>query len=923
MTDFVISNDLIVLGMSTFSGGQTFDGQMIVDLDNTEALLVRKDGDGGDVFIVDTSNSLVQLPGSVALEIGATPAAAGSIRLDNGSSITMRNAADNGDLNIWSSPQSNEIDFGDAANPVINVLGTLMDTNRIRILVTQAQAFIVANASNASMLTVDTSGNIMTVARGVQTAPTSSVDRLILDAVDLASNSTVGFSHSLLIVGKSETAGGVDHDSNWRMFVSPLTTTAFDGQSLFRITAAIDGAAGTEIVRMSDEGRFAISQPEQVSIGSPTFIDNVQVNITGSFIDDYGGGPTETHKVKIGGGQTGDTGRTNRQTVLDISNAFITTQNLSQTIAEVGGMSVISPSITPGTDTITVAYNLKVNNYPTVGTENYGLLVDGSAATANLTALVRIGKSGLQTGIKLLVGGSVGFDNLDANTQMRLTGIYTSDGTVNSASLLHVHTTLLPEDGTTDHITGAFFQGTLRTQVAADENVANISQVRIDEPNIQDNLTGTGEITNAQSLLITGAPTEGESNYAQRILGGDLQIANASAFLFRNGSDSADLTALSMGASNFLEIGGAGSAEFEQVSIYSLGGIVLFPTDDARVQTDGDPAFRVRTAGSVTLFQVGQSQTTVSGNLAVSGAGPHAIAGTPSGIIGLIISETFTSDGSGTLAAGVFITQTLVGASGDTTSLTGTTFISAITTQTETESITNISQVEINEPFITDNLTGSITNAQSLLITGAPTEGGSNWALRIISGDVEIGGDLIAFGAGGGGSRITFRGCSTFYLGNLDTPDEMFFGSGTTPTVASAVASFEGNVFKFRNSAANEQFMRVRQASALVATPSGSSATAAGLVPSGSFLVGVTTRVVTTVTGPAGYDVGDGADVDRWGNSIPVASGNTSDLSDATADAHGSFAGGSDVVITSDGVDFTGGSIRITVHYMNLQAPSS
>jgi len=127
---------------------------------------------------------------------------------------------------------------------------------------------------------------------------------------------------------------------------------------------------------------------------------------------------------------------------------------------------------------------------------------------------------------------------------------------------------------------------------------------------------------------------------------------------------------------------------------------------------------------------------TLAANLAVSGAGPHAIAGTPSGIIGLIISETFTSDGSGTLASGVFITQTLIGASGDTTSLTGTTFISAITTQTETEDITNISQVEINEPFISDNLTGNITNAQTLLIVNAPTEGVANYALRVASGDV-------------------------------------------------------------------------------------------------------------------------------------------------------------------------------------------
>jgi len=169
---------------------------------------------------------------------------------------------------------------------------------------------------------------------------------------------------------------------------------------------------------------------------------------------------------------------------------------------------------------------------------------------------------------------------------------------------------------------------------------------------------------------------------------------------------------------------------------------------------DGQSVFKITaeidTGGPTTVFTLSDTgDLTVPGALAVSGAGPHAIAGTPSGIIGLLISETFTSDGSATLASGVFITQTLVGASGDTTSLTGTTFVSAITTQTETESIANISQVEMNEPFITDNLTGNITNAQTLLIVGEPTEGVSNFALRVASGLSQFGGTAQAATATG------------------------------------------------------------------------------------------------------------------------------------------------------------------------------
>jgi hypothetical protein len=121
---------------------------------------------------------------------------------------------------------------------------------------------------------------------------------------------------------------------------------------------------------------------------------------------------------------------------------------------------------------------------------------------------------------------------------------------------------------------------------------------------------------------------------------------------------------------------------------------------------------------------------TITNDLVVSGAGPHSIAGVTSGAIQLLIGSTFTSDGSSDIASGIFHTPAIVGAPGDTTSLTGTTLTAGITTQTATESISTISQLQINEPFITDNLTGSILTAQTLLINGTPTEGNLNLALR-------------------------------------------------------------------------------------------------------------------------------------------------------------------------------------------------
>jgi hypothetical protein len=57
--DLVINGDLQVDGGGSLSFDEIIEGTQVIDVTNTEALLVRKDGDGGDVFIVDTTNSRV------------------------------------------------------------------------------------------------------------------------------------------------------------------------------------------------------------------------------------------------------------------------------------------------------------------------------------------------------------------------------------------------------------------------------------------------------------------------------------------------------------------------------------------------------------------------------------------------------------------------------------------------------------------------------------------------------------------------------------------------------------------------------------------------------------------------------------------------------------------------------------------------
>jgi len=112
-------------------------------------------------------------------------------------------------------------------------------------------------------------------------------------------------------------------------------------------------------------------------------------------------------------------------------------------------------------------------------------------------------------------------------------------------------------------------------------------------------------------------------------------------------------------------------------------------------------------------------------------------------------------------------------------------------------------------------------------------------------------------------------------------------------------------------------------ASTEVVGMSGATVTASSLIPAGSFIIGVTVRVTTTITGATTFDIGDGTNVDRWGAAIVLTAGTTTDITDFTAAGFGQFDTANDVVLTANGANFTAGAVRITIHYMTLTAATS
>lgn len=102
------------------------------------------------------------------------------------------------------------------------------------------------------------------------------------------------------------------------------------------------------------------------------------------------------------------------------------------------------------------------------------------------------------------------------------------------------------------------------------------------------------------------------------------------------------------------------------------------------------------------------------------------------------------------------------------------------------------------------------------------------------------------------------------------------------------------------------------------------SKTTSALVPDGAFLLGVTTRVTTTGTTCTSVDIGDGTDVDMFGDNTGVTAGTTTDNSGATAQfARAPATAAMNVTITGVGGNCVSGVWRVTAHYIQPAAATS
>lgn len=100
----------------------------------------------------------------------------------------------------------------------------------------------------------------------------------------------------------------------------------------------------------------------------------------------------------------------------------------------------------------------------------------------------------------------------------------------------------------------------------------------------------------------------------------------------------------------------------------------------------------------------------------------------------------------------------------------------------------------------------------------------------------------------------------------------------------------------------------------------GTSATTGVVIPAGAMVIGVTARVLQEVTGSlTGWRIGTAGASDRFGRNLGLAAGSWGRGMLGTPMTYYSAAA---LVLTAEGGSFSGGAVRLALHYLETRLPA-
>jgi hypothetical protein len=390
-----------------------------------------------------------------------------------------------------------------------------------------------------------------------------------------------------------------------------------------------------------------------------------------------------------------------------------------------------------------------------------GIQVDGNQVISN-SGMITVDGTGPH-----VIGGST----LDY-ARFYVQGNFSSGGAA-TESIGQLYTgTLTGANGDTNYQAGSVLNNAITTQ-SNSETVNIVAQLYVTEPQIT---VGTDTVLQSAAVYVSGAATEASNDYGLFVdggvsrLDGGLVVGNLATLdgILHVFEDSASVNS-SAGVN--IEQDGTGDARLQFETTGATTWVMGIDNDvsDAFVIGDGD----LGTADVLSLATGGTA--TFSGSLVVGGAASF-------GYIQNYTAGSFTSDGASTILASLGVSPDLTAANGDTVSQTymsvGSGLGGSITTQSNSETVARVSTADFFEPDITVG-TDTVTNAVTVFIQGAPTEGTNNYALLVNGGIVRIDDrlrlDPQASAPGGASS-------GDIYVDSTPTPDELCFYDGASWT---------------------------------------------------------------------------------------------------------------------------------------------
>jgi hypothetical protein len=356
-----------------------------------------------------------------------------------------------------------------------------------------------------------------------------------------------------------------------------------------------------------------------------------------------------------------------------------------------------------------------------------------------------------------------------------------------------------------------------------------------------------------------------------------------------------------------------------QLTYVSGATAVTYPTADIVVGAGGNVT-------TVTIVSGGTGFTATSGT--VMTAASASIGNTTGFTCTLATVNTAASNTAVGHQAGLLQTtasnNTLVGANagdaittGNRNTAVGQNALGALTTGTDNIQI----GVQASPTAITGLANTIIGNTNTKITSGARNT-------IVGSGQIDA--------QNGPGATLT-TGSRNILIGHVDVPtastsDAIIIGSGanngnytptegTNSTTIGTPQQTSARVFggTFLSTGANGQSTQLGQSTTLLSALSGATVTATNLIPANCILLGVTARVTTAITGATSFDIGDGTTANRFGDDIAIALNTTANNCIAPA----LITAATNVVLTANGSNFTGGAVRLTAHFMTLVAPTS